>query len=278
MKQDFLYETKIGNEIALSLYTQGDFGDRPCVLILHGFKGFKDWGFFPYSAQYLAQRGIDAVTMNFSHNGIKGHGEQFNRLELFENNTVSLEVDEAREIIQLLMYTDFLGKILKHELGLIGHSRGGGVALLAGRDNPNVKAMSTWAAVSTFDRYEKEEKQQWKRLGYREVLNSRTGQTFRVGKKYIEDIDRNSRNHLNILEAVKNFHKPLLIIHGHQDETIPMYEAEQMNVFADPDQTLFRLIPDTGHTFDAKHPFDQSNPHLDLVLSLTHDFFANQLS
>ena len=41
------------------------------IVICHGFKGFKDWGFFPHTARELAARtGYPAVTFNFSGSGI----------------------------------------------------------------------------------------------------------------------------------------------------------------------------------------------------------------
>jgi len=277
MKQDYLYTSAGGFTIALTRYGAESFNTRPCILILHGLKGFKDWGFFPYTADYLDQHGFDVITMNFSHNGIRGHGEEFTELELFEHNTLSLEVEETREVIHLIRNTSFLGEQLTKPLGLIGHSRGGGIALLAGATEPGVHAISTWAAVSTFDRYSKETKDEWKRKGFLEVINSRTGQVLKTGKKLLEDVERYSRTSLNILEAVSKLNKPLLVVHGYQDETVPMYEAEQLNIFANADLTTFRVIPGGGHTFGAKHPFEGSNPQLDQVLEITESFFNKYL-
>ena len=35
---------------------------RPAVVVLHGFKGFKDWGFFPPFAERIARAGMTAGT------------------------------------------------------------------------------------------------------------------------------------------------------------------------------------------------------------------------
>lgn len=42
---------------------------RGTLVICHGYKGFKDWGMFPYIAKELSEH-LDVVTFNFSHNGI----------------------------------------------------------------------------------------------------------------------------------------------------------------------------------------------------------------
>ena len=41
----------------------------------HGFKGFKDWGFFPHLADRLARAGLVAVSFNFSGSGVGPDGE-----------------------------------------------------------------------------------------------------------------------------------------------------------------------------------------------------------
>ncbi len=42
----------------------------PVVIVAHGFKGFKDWGFFPYLAKGLCRKGFIVVKFNFSGSGI----------------------------------------------------------------------------------------------------------------------------------------------------------------------------------------------------------------
>jgi hypothetical protein len=48
---------------------------RPAVLILHGFKGFKDWGMFPPFAERLARAGFTAVSFNVSGSGVDDAGD-----------------------------------------------------------------------------------------------------------------------------------------------------------------------------------------------------------
>ncbi|MBK6678611.1 MAG: hypothetical protein IPG53_00595 [Ignavibacteriales bacterium] len=52
MKYNFLITTSAGNQIDCDLYTKARDESKPVVLIVHGFKGFKDWGFFPPSARF----------------------------------------------------------------------------------------------------------------------------------------------------------------------------------------------------------------------------------
>ncbi len=278
MTRDFRYTTKKGHTLAITLYGEPSFGEHPCLLYLHGFKGFKDWGFVPYVGSYFAKRGFSFVTFNFSHNGIGPDGQTFTELEAFKNNTFSLELSETEELIHLLAHTDFFGRYLNQPLGLIGHSRGGGLSILTGSKSRDVKAVASWAAVSRFDRYPKADRQLWRKQGYLEVLNSRTQQVLQLGEEMLDDIEKNAKGSLNILQAAREIKKPLLILHGGSDESVPYYEAEELNIFGDPNLTRMQLIPETGHTFGASHPFAGTTPALEQVLDSTYQFFSEHLS
>lgn len=275
--KDFSYKSKEGESIAITLYGAEKFGQQPCVIYVHGFKGFKDWGFVPYAGRFFAKRGLNLLTFNFSHNGIGSNPTEFTEFAKFERNTFSREVYETMEVVELVTRTNFFGNDLNHRLGIIGHSRGGGIAILAAEQMHEISAIATWASVSTFDRYDKKARQEWRKKGYKEVINSRTGQVFKMGRNMLDDIERNAKDSLNILTATKNLQKPLFILHGHKDETVPYYEAETINIYADPGSSRMRLIPNATHTFGAKHPFAGSTEELDLTLSLTADFFLKHL-
>ena len=75
---------------------RGDFfpAQQPAqgvIILAHGYKGFKDWGMFPYAAAQLSQT-HHVLTFNFSHNGIGEYLEQFSELEKFAVNTYSREL------------------------------------------------------------------------------------------------------------------------------------------------------------------------------------------
>lgn len=277
MVKNFEYTTKAGHVIPLSLYGAETFGKVPCVLYVHGFKGFKDWGFVPYVGQYFAERNMSFVAFNFSHNGIGADLESFTEREKFSHNSLSLELEEALEMIHLCAHTDFFGRFLNSPLGLLGHSRGGGISILAAEKSQDVQALCTWASVSSFDRYNKTEIQAWKKQGYMDVVNSRTGQVLKMGLNMLQDIEKHVKKKLHILHAVKRLDKPHLILHGQDDETVPYFEAEHLNIYSSPNLSTMRLIPQTGHTFGAKHPFEGSNPALESALESSLEFFTQQL-
>ena len=70
----------------------------PHVVILHGFKGFMDWGFFPELARRFARRGIAAVRFNFSGSGIGADPLAFTETEAFARNTYSRELQDVARV------------------------------------------------------------------------------------------------------------------------------------------------------------------------------------
>ncbi|GJQ64474.1 MAG: hypothetical protein SCALA702_35270 [Melioribacteraceae bacterium] len=248
-----------------------DFGK--IIVFVHGFKGFKDWGFGPYLAEYFSKQGFFVLTFNFSLNGIESGTQDFTEIDKFARNTISREVEELNFVIAHLKNGDF-GEISNNpSIGLLGHSRGGGVSILAAAQNEDVNAVATWAAVSDFDRYSDRQKKQWHDIGYFEVKNSRTGQVMRMNESYLEDIEKHAKEKLGVLKAVANLKKPLFLAHGEQDLAVPAAECETIFNNADKDIAEKMIIPSTGHTFDIKHPFEGSNAKFDSLLNKTSEFF-----
>ena len=99
-----------------------------------------------------------------------------------------------------------------------------------------------------------------------------------MGTDMLRDVEVNTRKKLNILEAVQRLNKPLLVLHGQNDETVPYFEAEQLNVFANPEHTTLQLIPKGTHTFGATHPPGEVPAPLSMALEFTGTFFQQHLS
>lgn len=64
-----------------------------------------------------------------------------------------------------------------------------------------------------------------------------------------------NKNRFDISLAVKNLKKPLLLIHGEQDVSVPYEESKMLYEVADKSQTEIELIPNADHTFGVIHPF-----------------------
>ncbi len=276
MKKDFVLKTKKDNILRISTFSPDEQDSILCLVYVHGFKGFKNWGFVPYLGEYFSNHGFFVVTFNFSHNGVGDSLTEFDELDKFAKNTISLEVEELNEIVDAC-YSSYFSERKIQKLGLIGHSRGGGISILAASQNKYVNALAIWASISKFDRYTKKQKILWKNEGFIEVLNSRTNQMMRMNSTLLEDIEENKDKKLNIKKAIKNLNKPLFIAHGDQDTSVPFNEAKDIYDWANKELTYFLEVPYSGHTFNAAHPFNGSNPKFELLLEKTNTFFIKNL-
>ena len=277
MSNDFLFKTQKNNVLRISAYGLDNLKSVPWLIYVHGFKGFKDWGYVPYTAQYFAKKGFIVLTFNFSHNGVGESLVEFDELDKFAKNTFSLEISELNELISAYK-EGFFGKIAEKGIGLLGHSRGGAISLLVGSEREEVKAVCTWASLAKLDRYSERQKVEWRNKGYLEVLNTRTKQLMRLNVSLLDDIEKNKEGSLNIETAVKSMRKPLLLAHGINDLAVPVSEAEILYDWANKKQSEIYKIFATGHTFDVKHPFEGSNKKLDSLLEKTNNFFKSNLS
>jgi dienelactone hydrolase len=273
MSKDFILTTTRNDVIRITAFGINQISSAPCLIFVHGFKGFKDWGFGPYIGQYFADRGFFVLTFNFSHNGVGESLTEFVELEKFAENTFSLELSELSELIDAYL-NGFFGSISdKRKIGLVGHSRGGAISLLTASRKKEIDAVAVWATVAKLDRYSDRQKEKWRKKGVFEVQNSRTKQIMSLNLSLLEDIEKNKDDRLNIEKAVTNLNLPLFIAHGTEDLAVPGSEAEQIYNWADKDLTEYFKIAAVGHTFGMKHPFEGSNPKFDLLLDKTITFF-----
>jgi pimeloyl-ACP methyl ester carboxylesterase len=277
MSKEFILKTTLGNDLHISAFGFNNMGKSPCIILVHGFKGFKDWGFWPVLAEYFANNYYFVLSFNFSHNGIGKNLTEFSELDKFAQNTFSLEISELSELINAYL-NNYFGPVHNKKIGLLGHSRGGAITLLTSLINKNIDAFAVWSTVALLDRYSTRQKEKWKKEGVFELMNTRTKQVMRLNTTLLDDLEKNINGSLNIEKAVSQLNKPLLIVHGDQDLVVRIKEAELLYSWTDKSKTELFKIHGTGHTFDMKHPHTGSNKKFDSLINKTLQFFNNNLS
>ncbi len=263
--------------ISLDITFASNQKPKPVILHIHGFKGFKDWGFFNQMADFFAQRDYIFIKMNFSHNGVTpDHPTDFIDLEAFGKNNFSIEQADMDHVIDFIFSGSFT--IDKEEINLdkfflTGHSRGGAAAILKGFYEKRVKAVAAWAAVNDLaNHYSHEILEKWKNEGVIYIENSRTEQQmplyYQLAEDYIQNEDK-----LNIPDAVKHFDKPLFIAHGTKDQTVPVKAAYRMKEWNDSIQ--LSIIEEADHVFGGQHPWENDHlpPDAEKVMEKTIAFF-----
>tara|TARA_B110000046_G_scaffold35749_2_gene39090 strand:+ start:56065 stop:56910 length:846 start_codon:yes stop_codon:yes gene_type:complete len=241
----------------ISIYFPKQIGEAEIVLFAHGFKGFKDWGHFPLIQQYIADKGFFVVAFNFSHNGGTVEEEiDFPDLGAFSKNTYKKELEDVGHVLGWIRVNKelyFVGAKIEN-IHIIGHSRGGGIALLAGNKYGEIKKIVTWAAVADFmERLPNaQELKKWKENGVFYIKNGRTHQNMPMKYNFVQTL-LNQREVLNIEQSVRKIEKPLLIVHGTNDETVSVENAERIKSWKS--DAKLEVIADCNHTFSGKHPW-----------------------
>ncbi len=154
---------------------------------------------------------------------------------------------------------------------LMGHSRGGGmVVIAAAEDSP--AAIVTWAAIDEADRFDEPTKAQWRTDGELRIPNARTGQVHRIALAALEDLELH-RDCLDILAAAGRLTAPLLAVHGRDDTTVPWQAAERLAERAPEGRSL--VIEHANHAFNARHPMESEVPaELEHAITASLDHLA----
>ncbi len=280
----FLLRGSDGEEIAGDLYLpQAEL--PPLVIVVHGFKGFKHWGFFPVIGRCLADNGLAAACVNLSHCGINGDTDRFNRLDLFECDTWGKRLNDLNQVVEAAsrgLLTD-KAELDRSRLALFGHSAGGGLCILHAARDPRIKTLVTLAAICQANRFPAEEvERHLQAYGHMKIENARTKQEMRVGRAFFEEIAANPEA-FDIRRAASRLTQPWLLIHGVNDESVEFEEAlhllEAVNGNAVNGQNAKLLsIENADHVLGTQHPFRRRTAEFVQALDVTVEFVKRNLS
>lgn len=267
-----------GRPFSADLYYKEDGFAKPLVIFLHGFKGFKDWGCWNLVAAEFVRNGFVFVKFNFSHNGVSEKDPfSFTDLEAFGRNTFSMELADLGVVINWLSAGHApipAEEINKECIFLVGHSRGGGLAILKAAQDNRIKAVSTWAGVSNlaFLWEGNPMLEKWIKEGVIYVQNARTGQDMPVYISLYEDY-MNHQPFLNVEYSIKKLKKPCLVVHGESDTSVNV-EAARLLCQWNPEAELF-IIPGADHVFGGRHPWAEPKlpPEMLAACEKTISFF-----
>lgn len=256
-----------------------DSADRklPVIIVCHGFKAFKDWGPFPAIGRYFAESGFVSLVFNFSHNGIGKNFRKFSEREKFSVNTFSLELEDVTAILDSISMGKIDCRVINEsKIGIVGHSRGGGIAIIKAREDKRIKSVAGWSTVSYFDRYTEAQQKRWREKGFVSIPSINPESLFRLRTNLLDDLEKNGKR-LNIKNAVHDLGKPLLLIHGTGDIPVPTDEVKSLYETSDKTMTDLILLDGVGHMYGARHPYVKPAPAMNRVLDLTAAWFHKHL-
>ena len=270
IKKNIILERTDKKTILIDTFYSKGKTSQPIVIFCHGYKGFKDWGAWNMMSEQIAKTGYCFIKFNFSHNG--GTVENpidFPDLEAFGQNNYTKELDDLNAVIDWAK-NHFRNNehINTNEICLIGHSRGGGIAVLKASEDNRITKLITLASVSNFSsRFGSDnEIKEWKEKGVKYVLNGRTKQHMPHYYQFYEDFKANEQ-WLSIESAAKQLEVPMLIIHGDNDTSVSINEAKALHQWNTESQ--LQIAKGADHVFNTRHPWDKETLSLELESIVT---------
>ena len=260
----------------LDAYYTANNKKKPVIVFCHGFKGFKDWGTFHLIAERFAKEDFVFIKFNFTHNGTTiENPEEVVDTEAFANNNFNKELEDLDSVLHWVQNNDLIPETEfdTSQIYLIGHSRGGAVALIKAAESKSVSKIITWA--SPYDlKYGWDDEEvllSWKEEGVKYVENKRTGKQLPMYFQIVEDFF-NNRERFNLKKNVEYLDKPMMVIHGTEDEAVPFEHAIEMKRWNK--SVNLELIPHANHTFGGSHPYAKKELPYDanLIIDLSIKF------
>ena len=223
-----------GEKIAGTLHIPDESTD--CGVILgHCFTCSRHVSIIREISTVLEKMGMAALRFDFSGNG-RSEGD-------FSDSSYSKHIEEMERAVGFFAeqgYTRF---------GLAGHSMGAALAVLAGARLNGVAGGCALggrvAGKETAPFFGKEKMEELRRTG-RLHFESR-GRDLELKENFFTDLQK-----FNLRETVQIFEPPLLVVHGDQDEIIPVENAQEvrhLNPHADVE-----IVTGADHMFsDPEH-------------------------
>ncbi|MBT4597308.1 MAG: alpha/beta fold hydrolase [Candidatus Diapherotrites archaeon] len=210
----------------LAVYKKGNEDSEKLALLLPGKLDTKDYSHMKSHVDFLEKKGFLAVS--FDPPGTwesKGENKDY---------CITNYLKAINEIIE------YFGN---KKTILIGHSRGGSLAILAGTTNSNVIAFAAIMSPMNFQVRPREIKKFVNGVAVSTRDNPKGEDViFRIPESFVED----SRQY-DFSEDLKNCVKPKLFVAGTQDDLLPVEGIKEVYDYS-PEPKYFEII-DYGHDY-----------------------------
>ena len=226
--------------------------DTPLVLFAHGFRGFKDWGWWHLAARKFAEAGIAFAKFNLSHNGTTPESpSETTDMEAFAANNYTLELQDWAAVTDWAFEQDCWDG---RNLVAIGHSRSGGLALLHACEEPRIAQVVTWASVSDMGfLFHGPLLADLRDKGLAHVVNARTGQQMPLRRQFLDDYEHN-RARFDLSARVPGLAVPICLVHGTADPAVPYRAVEELKDFVRSESEVV-TVEEADHVFGGAHPW-----------------------
>ncbi len=249
MEEKIYFENSKRNKLCGILSQQAD--DKAVIVLCHGFSTSKDSSTCIRLQNILNNAKISTFRFDFF-----GHGESEGK---FEDITITEAVDDILSAIK------FLKEKWHTKIGLFGSSFGGLAALLSATKTSDLFVLILKSPVSNYEELyleKKKELDEWKRNGFTFYV-SKEGEKRKLNYSFFKDFKSNDG-----YVAAKKIKIPTLIVHGDEDETVPVKQSRKTaGLMAN---CTLKIIHGANHRYSREEDFQK-------MLNLTASFIKTHL-
>ncbi len=207
----------------------------PLVIMCHGTASNKDEagdGYKMYASR-LAEAGIASIRFDFI-----GTGDSKVDYSKYNFTTALNDVNKVIE------YAKELDSVDSENIGILGWSQGGSIAMLAAGENPDVKSVVTWAGAENDCLLALGDYEAAKANGYA-IVEFDWRDSLNFGLQWHEDV----RN-IDILETLKKSKAPILALNGSNDDVVPPETTDLIIETSTNELSKKSIIDGADHTFN----------------------------
>ena len=223
------------------------------VIFGHCFTCTRHTSIIRHICSELAEENFMALRFDFSGNG-QSEGN-------FAESTYSKQVAEIETAVA------YISKKGATWIGLAGHSLGAVIVLLTADRMSTIKAVCTLAGrfseLNATHFLSRKQRKELRNSG--RIFFSSRGRSLELSKDFFADAEQ-----YNLPDIISSLQAPLLVVHGDQDEIIPVDEASQAHDL-NPEGTRLAVIPGADHMFSLEE-------HRRQISQLVVEWFKKQAS
>jgi uncharacterized protein len=257
MEQEVKILNKRGLKLAAVVHRPDKGENLPCILVIHGFTGFKEEEHIEATCKSLAQGNFVAIRFDAS-----GFGESEGTLAKDYSVTNYLQ-----DIADVFQYAKNLPYVNSKIVGICGHSLGGTLALIFTALNPEIKACFAMQPCTRLTRPESGLALEiWRQNnGFERICDPPHSGHIKLPVEMAEDADR-----YDALDYMATIRVPTAILYGTQD--VDVLPSNSILLYEAATNCPRELI-----SLDVDHCFKFEPAKTQLVANQVLKFFEQQL-
>ncbi len=240
MKEKLYFKNSQGIRLCAVLSNPTNNKEKSIIVLCHGFSTSKDGRTYTRLEDILTQRDLSTFRLDFF-----GHGESEGK---FEDITTSEAVDDVLSAIRFLKDSGYV------KIGLMGSSFGGLASILAAAKSKEPYVLALKSPVSNHlevlsNRFTTKDREYWRKKGFVEMTGV-DDEWHRLNYSFYEDAER-----IDGYEAAQKIRIPTLIVHGDEDETVPLKQSKKTaGLIAN---CRLEIIKGADHTYSKDEHFER---------------------